>query len=122
MSKEKDKLTYKVILHKKIKHKHINKMDLVIDDENESIYSDCYSGSDCDSSDEEFTMKPLKKAMKLIRQELDGTILTMVSVKESLEKKSKQSVKDILNNTLLQKAIDSEVKGIDIYDFIINTI
>ncbi len=91
-------------------------------DENESIYSDCDSGSD---SDEEFTMKPLRKAMKLIRQELDGTILTMVSVKESLEKKSKkskQSVKDILNNTLLQNAMDSEVKGIDIYDFIIKTI
>ncbi len=93
-------------------------MDLVNDDENESIYSDC----DSDSSDEEFTMKPLRKAMKLIRNELDSTILTMVSVKESLEKKSKQSVKDILNNTLLQKAMDSEVKGIDVYDFIIKTI
>jgi len=120
MSKEKDKLTYKVILHKKSKHKHINKMELI--DENETIYSDCYSGSDCDSSDEEFTMKPLRKAMKLIRNELDSTILTMVSVKDSLEKKSKQSVKDILNNTFLEKVIDSEVKGIDVYDFIIKNI
>ncbi len=117
MSNEKDKVTYKVILHRKIKYKHIHKME--IDSENETIYSDCDSGSD---SDEEFTMKPLRKAMKLIRNELDSTILTMVSVKESLEKKSKKSVKDILNNTLLQKAMDSEVKGIDVYDFIIKNI
>jgi hypothetical protein len=126
--KEKEKIIYtsKVILHRKSKHKHINKMDLVNENENdnESIYSEYASdiNSDSDSSVEEVSLKPLRKAMKLIRQELDSTILTMVSVKESLEKESKESVKDILNKSLLLKTIDSGVKGVDVYDFIKNNI
>jgi hypothetical protein len=113
--KEKEKIiyTYKVILHSKSKYKRINKMDLDNENDNESIYSDS------DSSVEEVTLKPLRKAMKLILQELDSTILTMVSVQKVVEKEeNKISVKDILNNTLLLKAIDSGVKGGDAYDFI----
>ena len=111
--KEKEKIIHKVILHTITKYKRINKMVSEDKEKDDTYYSDS------DSSVEEVSLKPLRKAMKLIQQELDSTILTMLSVQKVVEKEeNKISVKDILNKSLLLKAIDSGVKGVDVYDFI----
>lgn len=68
-----------------------------------------------DEGDDDFTLKPLRKSMKSIRNEITLLLEKLESIQSQV---SKPSVKDFLDS-LLPKALESGVKGVSIYDFIV---
>ena len=68
-----------------------------------------------DEEDDNFTLKPLRRSMKILRNEISTILENLERIQSEL---SKPSVHDFLDS-LLPKALESGVKGIAIYDFIV---
>lgn len=71
--------------------------------------------SDDESEDEEFTLKPLRNSMIDVYNELTICVENLKRLQKELEK---SSVKEFLDS-ILEKAIQSGVKGVATYDFIV---
>lgn len=73
-----------------------------------------------DSSDEEIelTLKPLRRAMKDMYEDLTRIIEQMRKIESQLEK---PKIKDKLD-PILHKALEQKIKGPEVYDFIIENI
>jgi hypothetical protein len=71
-----------------------------------------------ETDEEEFTLKPLRKSMISLYEELTKTVERLNAIQKQVET---PAYKDLLES-LLPKALESGVKGPAIYDFILSNI
>lgn len=71
-----------------------------------------------DDSDEEFTLKPLRKSMKLLRNEITTTLESLQSIQSKLQNSTVLQTRYFLES-LFPKILESGVKGPAIYDYLV---